>query len=202
MCTLDLPAKVIVMNMKQFNGQQGCTYSKVEGVPKRSTHLHRNWPYNPNNITRTHNGMLRNVQESVENKAPICFMHTHLLLDIYCVYTCTCIYTCMWRPAYMYMHIIGGKRPDSTQTFQWRRLPCCLCQHRMVDPDADTNVYSIYKEYVVGLPFRTVLRSNLSTGTVIGVMHRVFLGVLGKTLMNFWLGTTTSLCAIQYQTKG
>ena len=61
MCTLDLPAKAIVMNMKQFNGQHGCTYCEDEGVPRRSRHLHRNWPYNTNSITRTHNGMLQNV---------------------------------------------------------------------------------------------------------------------------------------------
>lgn len=30
MCTLDLPAKAIVMNMKQFNGKRGCTYCEDE----------------------------------------------------------------------------------------------------------------------------------------------------------------------------
>ena len=74
MCTLDLPAKAIVLNMKQFNGQYGCTYCEDEGVPRASTHLHRNWPYSTSSVARTHDAILRNARESVENKAPVCVM--------------------------------------------------------------------------------------------------------------------------------
>lgn len=72
MCTLDLPAKAIVLNMKQYNGQHGCTYCEDEGVARASTHLHRNWPYSTSSSARTHEGIVQNAREAVQNKAVVC----------------------------------------------------------------------------------------------------------------------------------
>ena len=45
MCSVDLLAKAIVFNTKQFNGKHGCTYCEEEGITRSTSHLHRNWPY-------------------------------------------------------------------------------------------------------------------------------------------------------------
>lgn len=71
MCSLDLPAKAIVLNTKQFNGQHGCSYCEDEGVPRVRTHLHRNWPYLTSSVTRTHTGMIQNAREAFQNGAPV-----------------------------------------------------------------------------------------------------------------------------------
>ena len=71
MCSVDLPAKAIVLNCKQFNGQYGCTYCEDEGVPRASTHLHRNWPYSNSSVHRTHMGIIANAREALHNKAPV-----------------------------------------------------------------------------------------------------------------------------------
>ena len=62
MTTLDLPAKALVLNMKQFNGEFGCSYCEDRGEPRPTTHLHRNWPYTETGTQRSHAGMIANVQ--------------------------------------------------------------------------------------------------------------------------------------------
>ena len=61
MCTLDLPAKAMLLNMKQFNGEYGCTYCKDKGEPRATTHLHRNWPYSTCSTPRSHTRTPENV---------------------------------------------------------------------------------------------------------------------------------------------
>ena len=61
MCSLDLPAKAIVLNSKQFNGLYGCTYCEDEGVTRANTHLHRDWPYSQHCTARTHTGIVQNA---------------------------------------------------------------------------------------------------------------------------------------------
>lgn len=44
---------------------------------------------------------------------------------------------------------------------------------------------------------------DLSTGCVIDVMQCVFLGILAKTLMKFWVDIrSSSCCSVQYKEKG
>ncbi len=66
MCSVDLPAKAIVLNMKQFNGRYACIHCEDEGVPRPSSHLHRNWPYSSNSTPRTHASILANAQEALD----------------------------------------------------------------------------------------------------------------------------------------
>lgn len=72
MCSLDLPAKAIVLNVKQFNGEYGCTYCEDKGETRATSHLHRNWPYSTSSTARTHAGILENARESVATNAPVC----------------------------------------------------------------------------------------------------------------------------------
>ena len=40
-CSVDLPARAMLLNMKQWNGIQGCLYCNHEGVTLGTDHLHR-----------------------------------------------------------------------------------------------------------------------------------------------------------------
>ena len=44
MSAVDLPARALLLNMKQYNGIQGCSFCYSEGKSKRSSPLHRYWP--------------------------------------------------------------------------------------------------------------------------------------------------------------
>ena len=61
---VDLPAQALMLNMKQFNERWGCNWCKDEGVPCATSHLHRNWPYKPSVVLRTHQSMLNNAHDS------------------------------------------------------------------------------------------------------------------------------------------
>ena len=39
--SLDLPARAIVTNMKQFNGKQSCIYCEQEGTTSERSHFRR-----------------------------------------------------------------------------------------------------------------------------------------------------------------
>ena len=43
-CSVDLPARAIVLNMKQWNGQHGCLNCESPGTTVDGDHLHRYWP--------------------------------------------------------------------------------------------------------------------------------------------------------------
>ena len=76
-CSVDLPAKAIVLNCKQFNGEYGCSYCEDEGVPRATTHLHRNWPYSSSSVPRTHRGIIANAREALRTKAPVSDISIH-----------------------------------------------------------------------------------------------------------------------------
>ena len=44
-CSVDLPARAILTNMKQWNGKYGCLYCEEEGTTIGDDHLHRYWLY-------------------------------------------------------------------------------------------------------------------------------------------------------------
>ena len=41
LCSVDLPARAILLNMKQWNGVQGCLYCESTGTVLPGDHLHR-----------------------------------------------------------------------------------------------------------------------------------------------------------------
>lgn len=49
----DLPAKSLMANMKQFNGEKGCSVCEDEGKTVGVGGLHRIWPYTMDMILRT-----------------------------------------------------------------------------------------------------------------------------------------------------
>lgn len=76
LCTVDLPAKAIILNMKQFNGMHGCSYCEDEGTPRASNHLHRNWLYSTTSTQRTHSSIMRNAKKAVRRNSPVSKQHT------------------------------------------------------------------------------------------------------------------------------
>lgn len=65
MCSVDLPAKAIVLNAKQFNGRYGCTYCEDKGVARASSHLHRDWLYTQQCTLRSHAGIIQNARQAL-----------------------------------------------------------------------------------------------------------------------------------------
>ena len=61
-CTVDLPARAAVCNMKGFNGAQSCTTCLDSGDNTvGSTRMHRYWPFNPNCEVRSLDSVHRTV---------------------------------------------------------------------------------------------------------------------------------------------
>ena len=65
MCSVDLPARAILANSKQYNGEYGCIYCEAQGVQRRGAPMHRNWPYESVVPRRTHISILRNAKNSM-----------------------------------------------------------------------------------------------------------------------------------------
>lgn len=68
--TLDLPAKASVANMKQWNGEYGCSVCLDPG-DNTVCSTSRSWGSNPDNILRTHNGILQDARGSLTSKKPV-----------------------------------------------------------------------------------------------------------------------------------
>ena len=74
MATVDLPAKAMILNVKQFNGKHGCTNCEYEGIPRPSAKMIRDWPYREDCMKeRTHSSMIQYARQSVKEKAVVSF---------------------------------------------------------------------------------------------------------------------------------
>ena len=71
----DLPAKSRVSNMKQFNGEKGCSVCEDEGKTVGSGGLHRIWPYTTNMVLRTHKSVVESVRKVIQSGKPASFDH-------------------------------------------------------------------------------------------------------------------------------
>ena len=84
MLSADLPAKALVLNEKQYNGQYGCSYCESQGSTPPGDCLHRYWPYEPNIVLRTHAGVVENAKEAVRGNDAV-----HIFLN-QILYSCSC----------------------------------------------------------------------------------------------------------------
>lgn len=71
-CTVDLPARAMLINMKQFNGIHGCLYCEDEGTVLGADHLHRYWPQQSTSVQRSHASLLRNAEEATRTGTTVC----------------------------------------------------------------------------------------------------------------------------------
>lgn len=74
-CSVDLPARAMVTNMKQWNGVNGCLYCEDQGTTIGTNHLHRYWPHQVHSMKRTHASLLRNAAEAVRLGTTVSIFH-------------------------------------------------------------------------------------------------------------------------------
>ena len=67
----DLPARCLVLNMRQFNGAQGCHLCEDTGKTSDNNHLFRWWPYQSESILRTNNTLIEDSARAIEMKQPV-----------------------------------------------------------------------------------------------------------------------------------
>ena len=67
-CSVDLPARAMITNMKQWNGENGCLYCEDTGTTIGSDHLHRYWPYKHATPARTKTSLLHNAQSALSTE--------------------------------------------------------------------------------------------------------------------------------------
>ena len=71
----DLPARAMVLNMKQFNGQHGCHLCEDEGNNLATNPMLRWWPPNTNQILRSRESFLKNCLEATSDNAVSVFLN-------------------------------------------------------------------------------------------------------------------------------
>ncbi len=65
----DLPARALVLNMRQFNGRHGCHLCEDEGKTAAGNPLFRWWPYNDHQELRTEKSIIENaVKATMEDE--------------------------------------------------------------------------------------------------------------------------------------
>lgn len=69
--TEDLQAKALVTNMKQFNGENGCSTCLDTGKIRGRNSLHRTWPYNRQLKYRTHKSVIKCASEATKLGTPV-----------------------------------------------------------------------------------------------------------------------------------
>lgn len=69
-CSADLPARAMLLNMKQWNGRHGCLYCNHEGVTLGTDHLHRYWPPKDSQV-RTHSSLMADAEAATKSGSPV-----------------------------------------------------------------------------------------------------------------------------------
>ena len=69
--SVDLPARALLMNMKQYNGKFGCLYCEDPGVTLPNNSLHRFWPGMRDGKARTHQSILCDIKAAVVTGEPV-----------------------------------------------------------------------------------------------------------------------------------
>lgn len=70
---LDLPARAIVYNTKQFNGKYGCIYCENEGASPVGNPLVRYWLPQQNATLRTHQSMMDNARTAIKERQAVSY---------------------------------------------------------------------------------------------------------------------------------
>lgn len=70
LCTVDLTARVLVLNMKHLNGICGCSYCEDTG--QTDSPLHRFWPFTGSMVLRTHHSVMDNAKKAHEDGTTVC----------------------------------------------------------------------------------------------------------------------------------
>lgn len=68
----DLPGKALMANMKQYNGEQGCSVCEDKGKTVGTGGLHPVWPYTTNMVLRTHKAVVESIRKVIQTGKPVC----------------------------------------------------------------------------------------------------------------------------------
>ena len=79
MCSVDLPARAMVLHMKQWNGAYGCAYCEDEGT---GDHLHPYWPQKDGSIARTHSSVLMHAETATNTTGTAVSVHVYKVLPL------------------------------------------------------------------------------------------------------------------------
>jgi len=75
---LDLPARAMVSNMKQFNGKHACIVCCDEGETPEGNALHRYFPYRDDSIMRTKDSFSSDAKEASRKGVAV---NMHFILE-------------------------------------------------------------------------------------------------------------------------
>ena len=84
LCSVDLPARTLITNMKQWNRLNGCLYCEGQGVTIGGDHLHRYWPYQPSSSLRSRASLLSNAEMVVITGNAVNYYYQFALRDVFC----------------------------------------------------------------------------------------------------------------------
>ena len=70
LCSMDLPARAYVINMKKYNGRCSCLFCYHPGVTAPTNHLHRFWPERTS-TSRTHISILQDARTALATGKPV-----------------------------------------------------------------------------------------------------------------------------------
>lgn len=96
----DLPARALVLNMRQFNGLHACHLCEDEGTTSDRNRLFRWWPYQSTSVLRTKESLINNGLHATTHHGEIvsqCMLIT-LLFVIFLVQRCEGSYYCSTSP--------------------------------------------------------------------------------------------------------
>lgn len=67
----DLPARALVLNMRQFNGKNGCHLCEDDGKNPPESNLVRYWPYSGEPVPRTRASLIENSRLSISQNETV-----------------------------------------------------------------------------------------------------------------------------------
>ena len=91
----DLPARALVLNMRQFNGAQACHLCEDNGQTSATNHLLRWWPPNPSSVLRTKESLSADAIKATTEGA---IVSEHACSILRCVSSVCAVHVlCVWR---------------------------------------------------------------------------------------------------------
>jgi hypothetical protein len=82
-CSVDLPARAMLVNMKQWNGVHGCLYCEDPGVTLGNDHLHRYWPHQDSSVLRNRASLLKNAELAIRSGTSVRIMYMYIYSYMY-----------------------------------------------------------------------------------------------------------------------
>ena len=104
----DLPARALVLNMRQFNGAEGCHLCEDPGQTAVGNHLFRWWPPNPSNVLRSKESLSADaIKATMEGK----IVSEHAVLTT----------KMQWLPSHIFGQVSHNKNGRGWEIFPFQK---------------------------------------------------------------------------------